>query len=95
MLLSLISSKFTAMSSVPGSFAINNGYSNKKAELYRAMEIDYRTYVQIQNPTEMLKFIHLSLEEFPKSINVQRAAQDYKYRQGLIVEKEILGEEDY
>lgn len=74
---------------------INNGYSNKKAELYRAMQIDYRTYVQIQNPTEMLKFIHLSLEEFPKSINVQRAAQDYKYRQGLIVEKEILGEEDY
>ncbi len=73
---------------------INSGYSEKREELYRAMQIDFRSYVNSTPPTEMLKFIHISLEEFPRSINVKRAAQDYKYRQGIISEKEDLAEDD-
>ena len=73
---------------------IHSGYSEKREELFRAMQIDFQSYVNHTPPAELLKFIHISLEEFPRSINVKRAAQDYKYRQGFISEKEDLAEDD-
>ena len=60
---------------------VKESYSDKKEELYAAMEISYATYIDRKPPLEMLPFIKERVNAFPKSVNVSRAANEYIKRQ--------------
>lgn len=62
---------------------VRESYSDKKEELYAAMEISYATYIDRKPPLEMLSFIKERVNAFPKSVNVSRAANEYRKRQEL------------
>lgn len=64
--------------------AVQNSYSLKKEELYVAMEIEYKAYVKKMNVVKMLQFISESIKAYPDSMDIKRAANEYKLRQGII-----------
>lgn len=61
-----------------------DSYSDKKDELYAAMEIDYAFYVERRLPEEMLRIINEKKRRFPNSVNVERSANEYKRKQKII-----------
>lgn len=63
---------------------VEDSYSDKKDELYAAMEISYATYIERKLPREMLSFIKERERAFPNSLNVSRAANEYRKKQQLI-----------
>ena len=62
---------------------VQESYSDKKDELYAAMEISYATYIDRKPPLEMMQFIKDREMAFPNSVNVSRAAYEYRKRQAL------------
>ena len=62
---------------------VSESYSDKKEELLAAMEIDFASIIEHKQPTEMLKLIQEAKASHPDSVNVERAINEYKRRQGL------------
>lgn len=63
---------------------VKDSYSDKKEELYAAMEISYASNIERRSPIEMLQMISERIQSFPNSVNVSRAANEYKRKQKLI-----------
>lgn len=63
---------------------VKDSYSDKKEELYAAMEISYASNIERRSPIEMLQMISERIRSFPNSVNVSRAANEYKRKQKLI-----------
>lgn len=63
---------------------VEDSYSDKKDELLAAMEISYASIIERKKPVEMLQIIQDRVRIFPDSMNVTRAANEYKRRQKLI-----------
>ena len=63
---------------------VQDSYSDKKDELYAAMEISYATYIDRKPPLEMLQLIEEKENAFSNSVNVSRAANEYRKRQSLM-----------
>lgn len=74
--------------------AVKTNLSPKRDEIYAAMEIEYNAMVDKKKPSEMLKLIQDSQQRFPFSVNVKRAADDYRYRQGFIKVQHNYEEEE-
>lgn len=64
--------------------AMKNNYSDKHEELYAAMNIEYQAYVSHKKPSEIFDLIKEASERFPDSINIERAAYNYRYKQEMI-----------
>lgn len=73
--------------------AMRENLSDKHEELYVAMDIEYQDNVNHQTPEKMLEIINDAESRFPKSQNVKRAAQFFKYRQSIIQEEKIFPED--
>lgn len=73
--------------------SMKENLSDKHEELYAAMNIEYQDCVKHLAPSEMIKLIRDAELQFPKSINVERAAQPFRIRQALITKEEILPED--
>lgn len=63
---------------------VKDSYSDKKEELYAAMEISYASNIERRSPIEMLQIISERIQSFPNSVIVSRAANEYKRKQKLI-----------
>lgn len=63
---------------------VKGSYSDKKEELYAAMEISYASIIERKSPVDMLQIINERMRQFSNSVNVARAANEYKKRQKLI-----------
>lgn len=63
---------------------VDESYSDKKDELYASMEISYDTHIERRSPEYMINLINEKTRQFPNSMDVQRAATEYKRRQKLI-----------
>ena len=63
---------------------VKDSYSDKKEELYAAMEISYASNIERKPPIEMLQMISERTQAFPNSVNVSRVANEYKRKQQLI-----------
>lgn len=57
---------------------VEDSYSDKKDEIYAAMEIDYAYLVEHRNQAEMQSLIDDLTKEFPRSLNVSRAVGEYR-----------------
>ena len=55
---------------------------------------EYSSIVKKLPPMYMLKLINTMIELYPDSVNVKRASDEYKYRQGLINTISSWEEED-
>lgn len=64
--------------------AVRNSYSEKKEELYAAMDIEYKAYVNNEKVAKILSLIKEYLEEHPSSLDIRRAANEYKLKQGIL-----------
>lgn len=73
---------------------VRNNFSSKRDELLAAMDIEYSSIVKKLPPMDMLKLINTMIELYPDSVNVKRASDEYKYRQGLINTISSWEEED-
>lgn len=73
---------------------IKNSFSDKRDELLAAMNIEYQAYAKKKNPAEILDIISKAEKEFSNSLNVRRAAHEYKLKQSITT-KEIIFEEIY
>lgn len=62
---------------------VTESYSDKKEELLAAMQIDFDSIVERKNPTEMIQILKEAKAAHPDSVNVGRAINDYRRRQGL------------
>lgn len=72
---------------------MENSYSDKKEELHMAMNIEFQANIKRKSPDEMLDLIRNAEKNFPSSVNIQRAAHEYKLKQA-IVSKEVVFPED-
>lgn len=63
---------------------VEDSYSDKKDELFAAMEISYASIIERRSPTEMLQLIKEKTSLFPRSIDVARAANEYRKKQKLL-----------
>lgn len=72
---------------------VKNSYSDKKEELYAAMNIEFSAYAKMDNVKEVLGIINIAEHEYPNSLDVKRAANEYKLKKEIITkerfEKEI------
>ena len=71
---------------------MENSYSDKKEELHMA-NIEFQANIKRKSPDEMLDLIRNAEKNFPSSVNIQRAAHEYKLKQA-IVSKEVVFPED-
>lgn len=69
--------------------AVRNSYSSKKDELYLAMDIEYRAYIKCCAGDEMLSYIMEALKQYPDSMDIKRASNEYKYRQDIITKEKF------
>ena len=72
---------------------MENSYSDKKEELYMAMNIEFQANIKRKSPDVILDLIRNAEKKFPSSINIQRTAHEYKLKQA-IVNKEMVFPED-
>lgn len=73
--------------------AMKENLSDKREELYNAMNIEYHDYILHKKPSEILDMIIEAERKFPNSVNIQRISQSYKMKQ-KIISKEITLPED-
>lgn len=73
--------------------AVQNGYSEKRDELYAAMDIEYAAYVKKESVSSMLALINEYQKVYPGSMDIRRAANEYKYRQGILSRTQLDKEE--
>lgn len=64
--------------------AMKDNLSNRHEELYAAMNIEYQYYVKNLGVLQMIDLIGEAESAFPESINVKRAAQQFKLKQAII-----------
>ena len=57
------------------------------------MNIEFQANIKRKSPDEMLDLIRNAEKNFPSSVNIQRAAHEYKLKQA-IVSKEVVFPED-
>lgn len=74
--------------------AVQNSYSTKKDELSAAMDIEYQAYVRKTNVPKMLQLISDYLHIYGDSMDVRRASNEYKLRQGIISKDTFEQEEN-
>lgn len=60
--------------------AMRNNYSDKHEELFAAMSIEYNAYAVGLPSNEINSMISEAKSRFPSSVNIERAAHNYKYR---------------
>ena len=73
--------------------AMKVSFSDKKEELFAAMNIEFQAYIVKLPPADVLNIIHDAEQDFPDSINIQRAADNYKYKQNIINTLKVYSEE--
>ena len=67
--------------------------SDKHEEMFVAMDIEYKDFVEHRSMKEMLSVIGDAQTRFPNSINIRRASQPFKLCHSLISKEEIYPEE--
>ena len=72
---------------------MKNNYSDKHEELYAAMNIEYQAYVCHKKPSEIFDLIKEASNRFPDSVNIERAAYNYKYKQEMLDKEKSFSEE--
>lgn len=73
--------------------AMKNNYSDKHEELYAAMNIEYQAYVSHKKPSEIFDLIKEASERFSDSVNIERAAYNYRYKQEMINTEKAFAED--
>lgn len=73
--------------------AMYTNYSDKHEEMYAAMNIEYQAYILKKKPSEVFEIIKESENRFPNSVNVERAAYNYKLRQEIVMTERSFGED--
>ena len=73
--------------------AVQSSYSVKKDELYAAMNIEFCAYVKRADVKGVLSLIKEYQKDYPSSMDVRRAANEYKYKQGIFSARELEKEE--
>lgn len=73
--------------------AMRTNYSDRHEEMFAAMNIEYSAYILHKNPSEMLDIINEAKTRFPDSLNVERAAYNYRYRQEMVVAEKLFAED--
>ena len=73
--------------------AMDENPSDKREELYAAMNIEYQDYILHKKPCEILDMITEAEQEFPNSINIKRVSLAYKLKQKIIFKEETLPED--
>lgn len=72
---------------------MRNSYSEQHDEIYGAMLIEYKHYVDHATPAEMLPLIEKWQANYPHSDNIRRAGDNYKFRQKFIKEEKFYAED--
>ena len=72
---------------------MRNSYSEQRDEIYGAMLIEYKHYVDHATPAEMLPLIEKWQASYPHSDNIKMAGDNYKFRQKLIKEEKFYAED--
>ena len=74
--------------------AVKNSYSDKKEELWTAMNLEYAAYAKREPVNKILKMISEAEKLYPDSLDIKRAANEYKLKQEIIskekFEKELV-----
>lgn len=73
--------------------SMRDNLSDKHNELYTAMNIEYQDNVKRKDPTYMLQLIADAESKYPTSLNVQRAAHAYRYKQQIITVDKTFSED--
>ena len=73
--------------------AMKNNYSDKHEELFAAMNIEYQAYVSHKKPSEIFELIKEASERFPDSVNIERAAYNYRLKQEMINTEKSFAED--
>ncbi len=73
--------------------AMKNNYSDKHEELYAAMNIEYQAYISHKKPSEIFDLIKEASERFPDSVNIERAAYNYRFKQEMINTEKSFAED--
>lgn len=73
--------------------AMRTNYSDRHEEMYASMNIEYSAYVLHKSPSEMLALIDEAKTRYPDSINVERAAYNYKFRQEMVMAEKKFAED--
>ena len=73
--------------------AMRTNYSDRHEELFAAMNIEYNAYILHKSPSEILEIINEAKGRFPDSLNIERAAYNYKYRQEMVMVEKIFAED--
>ena len=73
--------------------AMDENLSDKREELYTAMNIEYQDYVLHKKPCEILDIIIEAEQKFPNSVNIKRVSQSYKLKQKIIFNEDVFPED--
>ena len=73
--------------------AMDENLSDKREELYAAMNIEYCDYILHKKPYEILDMIIEAERKFSNSINIKRVSQSYKLKQEIIFNEDIFPED--
>ena len=73
--------------------AMSVNYSDKHEELLEAMNIEYQAYVLHNSPSAMIDIFDKAINLYPKSVNIERAAYNYKKNQEMVTADKIFREE--
>lgn len=71
---------------------VRNSYSEKKEELYAAMNIEYSAYAKMDSVRNVLDIINAAEREYPNSLDVKRAANEYKLKKEIITKERFESE---
>lgn len=74
---------------------VGNSYSPKKIELVYAMQLEYDIIVAKKSVNDILTQIGILEAKFPKSHDIGRVINEFKFKQGLIKQREKFMEEYY
>ena len=73
--------------------AMRTNYSDRHEEMFAAMNIEYSAYILHKTPSEMLEIINEAKVRFPDSLNIERAAYNYKYKQEIVMNEKVFAED--
>ena len=73
--------------------AMRTNYSDRHEEMFAAMNVEYSAYILHKNPSEMLDIINEAKTRYPDSLNIERAAYNYRYRQEMVMVEKVFAED--
>lgn len=73
--------------------AMNKNLSDKREELYTAINIEFQDYVLYKKTCEILEMIIEAERKFSNSINIKRVSQSYKLKQEIISNEDVFPED--